>query len=390
MVTYTEIKSRIEEVLDSYNANGLAPAKFTVEKKGSSTEIKFDCFGADMYDLSKILLRPLDDVKTSTSCSSLLHKTDNIDIWLHSMMGNGISYAKKGEEFLPEELESVIEAYKTANPLVDENPEKKLANFGVHVYQPDEMFSWDYIAGYEDVKEKIKDSIILCLKHPEVYADIAKGTRKVFESNKPNAMLFEGEPGTGKTTMARVIASEVDVPLIYVPVESIMTKWYGESERNLAGIFDVAHNMGNSILFLDEIDSLAASRDGNMHEATRRVLSVLLRKIDGFESNDKTLMIGATNRKNDLDAALLSRFDQSILFRLPLVDERLEIFKNYAKQLSLEDLQSVAKSTEGMSGRNIKDICEQAERTFAAAVIQNRLDTGLPSLLFYMNSIKQK
>jgi ATP-dependent 26S proteasome regulatory subunit len=118
--------------------------------------------------------------------------------------------------------------------------------------------------------------------------------------NRPRAVLFEGPPGTGKTTSAKIIAAQVGIPLMYVPLESIISKYYGEAEKNLSHIFEMAAELEGCIIFIDEIDTLGGNRDNDgMHEASRRVLSALLRRLDSFESNDNTLLICATNRKKD-------------------------------------------------------------------------------------------
>lgn len=126
--------------------------------------------------------------------------------------------------------------------------------------------------------------------------------------------------------------------MVYMPLEAIMSKFYGESESRLAEIFEAAQALGSVILFIDEIDSLATSRETGLHEATRRILSTLLRKIDSFESTGEVLVICATNRKKDLDPALISRTDISIRFDLPEACTRSQIFARYAKQLSKDEL----------------------------------------------------
>ncbi|HNX59501.1 MAG TPA: ATP-binding protein, partial [Spirochaetota bacterium] len=267
------------------------------------------------------------------------------------------------------------------------DPRTTLVRLGASVYTDVCPYDWNYIAGYEEVKKQIRESIILPLSNPGIYDAVAKLTRRTFESNRPRAILFEGAPGVGKTTIARIIASEAKIPLVYVPVESIMSKWYGQSSQNLSQIFDSCEDMGRTLLFIDEIDSLAGSRDGNMFEATRRILSVLLRKLDGIDSAENTLTIGATNRKGDLDHALISRFDQTIHFPLPNEKERAAIFSRYAKHLSDEELVPLATASEGLSGRNIRDVCEYTERRWARQLIIKKIDPRAPTAEFYRNSV---
>ncbi|KAK6123923.1 hypothetical protein DH2020_042342 [Rehmannia glutinosa] len=234
-----------------------------------------------------------------------------------------------------------------------------LEGMGVKVYglkqpnaeNPKVDITWDNIAGYDNQKRDIEDTVLLALKSPEVYDDIARGTRCKFETNRPRAVLFEGPPGTGKTSCARVIANQAGVPLLYVPLEIIMSKYYGESERLLGKVFSLANEIHDgAIIFLDEVDSVATARDSETHEATRRLLSVLLRQIDGFEQEKKVVVIAATNRKQDLDPALLR-----------------------------------------MSGRDIRDVCQQAERHWASKIIRgqaqkNEEQSSLPPLREYTES----
>ncbi|XP_019171701.1 PREDICTED: cell division control protein 48 isoform X2 [Ipomoea nil] len=251
--------------------------------------------------------------------------------------------------------------------------------------------SWENIAGYSHQKREIEDTILLALQSPEVYDDIARGTRCKFETNRPRAVLFEGPPGTGKTSCARVIAHQAGVPLLYVPLEVIMSKYYGESERLLGKVFSLANDLPNgAIVFLDEVDSFATARDGETHEATRRILSVLLRQIDGFEQEKKVVVVAATNRKQDLDPALISRFDAMIVFPLPDQQTRKEIGAQYAKHLTESELSEFAKATEGFSGRDIRDVCQQAERHWASKIIRGQTQRDehcpLPPLEEYSES----
>ncbi|XP_031493231.2 uncharacterized protein LOC116259506 isoform X1 [Nymphaea colorata] len=171
-----------------------------------------------------------------------------------------------------------------------------------------------------------------------------------------------------------------------------MSKYYGESERLLGTVFTLANDLSTgAIVFLDEVDSFAATRDSDMHEATRRILSVLLRQIDGFGQGKRVVVIAATNRKQDLDPALMSRFDSVITFGLPDHQDRQKIIMQYAKHLNKDELAEFASVSEGMSGRDIRDVCQCAERHWASKIIRGETPDSttksyLPPLEDYLES----
>lgn len=254
----------------------------------------------------------------------------------------------------------------------------RLESLGAVVHRPaapkeqaeGEGLSWSSLAGYEDAKASVEDAVLLGLRHPEAYEAVTSQTREKEESNRPRAVLFAGPPGTGKTTAARIIAHQAGVPLVYVPVECIANKYYGESESRMSDILKLSSDIGPSIVFVDEIDSLATSRGGELHEASRKVLGVLLRSLEGFQKNSQSILVAATNRAGDLDAALLSRFDLVVDFPLPGEDTRDRIFRRFAKQLGASESRALAARAEGFAGRDIKDVCTNAERRWVGTCLR--------------------
>lgn len=103
-----------------------------------------------------------------------------------------------------------------------------------------DKLDWNYLAGYDSVKRNIEDTVLLALTHGHIYDQITKATRMKNETNRPKCVLFEGPPGCGKTTSAKIISQQVNIPLVYMPLEAIMSKYYGESEQKLANIFEAA------------------------------------------------------------------------------------------------------------------------------------------------------
>ena len=210
--------------------------------------------------------------------------------------------------------------------------------------------AWAVLAGSGSLRLQVEESLVLPMRYPEALQTITAGTRASTNEAadgggaggassalpRPPSLLFYGPPGTGKTTAARLAAEEALLPLIYCPLESLVSKWVGQGEQQLASLFAASSALGRGcIIFLDELDALAGSREGDLHEASRRMLSVLLRRMDGLDACEQTALIGATNRPQDLDSALLSRFDVRILFDSPDSAARTQIFARYAKQVRL-------------------------------------------------------
>jgi hypothetical protein len=315
-----------------------------------------------------------------------------VELWVGRDGRAGRFAFEKAGAFVEEEVSAFLQvlAKLAARAGASGDPRAALTSLGAVLFEADPAITEARIAGYEGTKREVRESVVLPILHPDVFQAVTGLARANGGSSVPRAVLFEGPPGTGKTTMARIIGAQSGVPLVYVPVESIMSKWYGDSEKRLDSIFDAAARLGRSIVFLDEIDAFAGSREQGMHEATRRVLSVLLRQLQGLVESRSVVVIGATNRKQDLDPALLSRFDRAIPFPLPDPAERAAILGAYAHHLDVEERIALARRCEGRSGREIEDGCGVAERMWASDLIARGAAPSAPPVEVYTRAFELK
>ena len=217
--------------------------------------------------------------------------------------------------------------------------------------------SYDDIGGLGDEVHKLREMVELPLKHPELF--------KRLGVEAPKGVLLHGPPGTGKTMLAKAVAGETSSNFISIGGPEIMSKFYGESEGKLREIFQEAEENAPSIIFIDEIDSIAPKRDEVTGETERRVVAQMLALMDGLKARGKVVVIGATNRPNSIDEALRrpGRFDREIEIGIPDRDGRLEILQIHTRGMPIDDsvdLGLVADRTHGYAGADISALTKEA------------------------------
>lgn len=231
--------------------------------------------------------------------------------------------------------------------------------------------SYEDIGGLHEEVDKIREMVELPMKHPEVFERLGIGA--------PKGVLLTGPPGTGKTLLARAIASETDSQFYSIAGPEIMSKYYGESEKQLREVFEEAENSAPSIIFIDELDSIAPKRGEGKDQTEKRIVSQLLTVLDGLQSRGKVVVIAATNRPDDIDEALRrpGRFDREIKINPPNEHGRKEILQIHTRGMPLAedvDLEKIADKTLGFTGADLEVLCKEA---------------ALKSLKPYVPSLKQ-
>jgi transitional endoplasmic reticulum ATPase len=236
--------------------------------------------------------------------------------------------------------------------------------------------TWEDVGGLASVREQLHDGIELPLRHPEAFRRLGIRPAKGF-------LLF-GPPGTGKTLMAKAVARESNANFIATKSSDLLSKWYGESEQQVSRLFARARQVAPTVIFIDEIDSLVPVRGSGLGEpaVTERVVNTILAEMDGLEELQSVVVIGATNRPNLLDPALLrpGRFDELIYVPVPDEPGRLHILRIQTRGMPLGqdvDLEEVARRTKGYTGADLGDIVRRAgllplRRDLAAGTVGRR------------------
>lgn len=257
--------------------------------------------------------------------------------------------------------------------VIRESPRKKKSGKGVAGQQ----ITYDDVGGLDDELKRIREMIELPLKHPELFDRLGIGA--------PRGVLLYGPPGTGKTLIAEAVANESGASLYSVRGPEIMGQYYGQSEERLRDIFKEASENTPSIVFLDEIDSIAPNRDSVAGEVERRVVAQLLTLMDGLGDRGNVIVIGATNREDSVDPALRrpGRFDREIEIGVPGRKARRDILAVHMRDMPLTedvDPEALAGMTQGFVGADLAALCrEAAMRCLSARMNELDLDRPVPS-----------
>merc|ERR1719245_2513806 len=220
--------------------------------------------------------------------------------------------------------------------------------------------TWEDIGGLEDVKANLREMILYPIEHPDKFLK--------FGMKPSKGVLFYGPPGCGKTLMAKAVANECQANFISVKGPELLTMWFGESEANVRDVFEKARQAAPCVLFFDELDSIAQSRGGSSGDgggAADRVMNQLLTEMDGVGAKKNVFIIGATNRPDIIDTALMrpGRLDQLIYIPMPDFESRLSILRATLRKSPVSkdvDLAYLASQTDKFTGADLTEICQSA------------------------------
>ncbi|XP_073716975.1 spastin [Misgurnus anguillicaudatus] len=238
------------------------------------------------------------------------------------------------------------------------NVDSKLANLIMNeIVDSGSSVKFDDIAGQELAKQALQEIVILPALRPELFTGLRAPAR---------GLLLFGPPGNGKTMLAKAVAMESNATFFNISAASLTSKYVGEGEKLVRALFAVARELQPSIIFIDEIDSLLCERREGEHDASRRLKTEFLIEFDGVQSggDDRVLVMGATNRPQELDEAVLRRFAKRIYVALQTEETRLKLLRNllskHGNPLSQKELSQLAKLTEGYSGSDLTSLAKDA------------------------------
>ena len=334
----------------------------------------------DVENAEEIIMSPLEDLNIVGLEDYFSEKLDGRvvakdDVILFNMMGRRIGF--------------IIVSTKPQNKalLINSNTKFKIGSKSDISAQNKKIdrITYEDVGGIKNEVQKVREMIELPLRHPELFDKIG--------IEAPKGVLLHGPPGTGKTLLAKAVANETNANFYSIGGPEIMSKFYGESEEKLREIFNQAQENAPSIIFIDEIDSIAPKREEVSGDVEKRIVSQLLTLMDGLKARGKVVVIAATNRPNAIDPALRrpGRFDREIEIGIPDEEGRHDILQIHTRGMPLAqdiDLKSYAKVTHGFVGADLEMVAKEAAMRSLRRIIPeiNLKETKIPANV--LNKIK--
>ncbi|MEE8383480.1 MAG: AAA family ATPase, partial [Nitrosopumilus sp.] len=322
----------------------------TRQNIGAGIGDKISLKSVETANAEQIILSPTEKVTAEGLQEYMIYNylnhvfTTGDSISLNTQMGSRVQF--------------VVTSTKPSKPVIV--TEKTIFKLGAMTKAVDASvprITYDELGGLKNEVLKIREMVELPMRHPELFEKIGV--------EAPKGVLLYGPPGTGKTLLAKAVAGETNAHFISLSGPEIMGKYYGESEGKLREIFTQAEENAPSIIFIDEIDSIAPKRDEVSGEVEKRIVSQLLTLMDGMKSRGKVVVIAATNRPDSIDPALRrpGRFDREIEIGIPDDEGRYDILSIHTRGMPIDkkvDLKQISKVTHGFVGADLESLCKEA------------------------------
>ena len=322
----------------------------TRQNIGAGIDDKISIKSVEVVKAEQITLSPTEKITTDGLQEYM------IDNYLNHVFSNGDSISLNTQ--MGSRVQFVVTNTKPSKPvIVTEKTFFKLGSLTKSVDVSVPRITYDELGGLKTEVQKIREMVELPMRHPELFDKIGV--------EAPKGVLLYGPPGTGKTLLAKAVAGETNAHFISISGPEIMGKHYGESEERIREIFTQAEENSPSIIFIDEIDSIAPKRDEVSGELEKRIVSQLLTLMDGMKSRGKVIVIAATNRPDSIDPALRrpGRFDREIEIGIPDDEGRFDILSIHTRGMPIDEkvnLKQISKTTHGFVGADLEVLSKEA------------------------------
>ncbi|MDC0217530.1 CDC48 family AAA ATPase [Nitrosopumilus sp.] len=345
--TYVKLWPALPE---EYGASLIKIDGITRQNIGAGLDDKISIKSVEAANAQQITLSPTEKITIDGLQEYMIYN------YLNHVFSNGDSISLNTQ--MGSKVQFVITNTKPSKPvIVTENTKFILGSLTKAVDSSVPRITYDELGGLKNEVQKIREMVELPMRHPELFDKIGV--------EAPKGVLLHGPPGTGKTLIAKAVAGETNAHFISLSGPEIMGKHYGESEEKIREIFSQGEENSPSIIFIDEIDSIAPKRDEVSGELEKRIVSQLLTLMDGMKSRGRVVLIAATNRPDSIDPALRrpGRFDREIEIGIPDDDSRLDILSIHTRGMPINEkvnLKQIAKTTHGFVGADLEILSKEA------------------------------